>query len=178
LIAMAGSAAAAAGTTAAGAMTAATASGWSAASIGSTILSAGGSLASGIAQQRAADYNAKVADRQARQSLEQGALAATESQRQSNQRVSAARTTAQEEGFDVSGSVASLIGQAERQGALEYLTAIYEGRTRAAGFRSTAAAQRAAGDGALMGGVIGAGTGILDGFTNAKRRAGAIQLTV
>jgi len=149
-----------------------------AAGLGSTLLSAGGSLLEGVASQRAADYNAKVANIQARQSAEQGALAASEVSRQLNQRLAGGRAAAANSGFENSGSVKDLLKQVERSGNMDMLTAVYDGRTRAAAARSSANTQKAAGSSALWGGVLGAGAQAMSGMSDFYRRQGAMQLTV
>ncbi len=148
------------------------------AGLGSTLLSAGGSLLEGVAAQRAADYNAKVSNIQARQSAEQGALAASEVSRQLNQRLAGGRAAAAQSGFENSGSVNDLLKQVERAGITDMMTAVYDGRTRAAAARSTADAQKAAGSSALWGGVMGAGAQAMSGMSDFYRRQGAMQLTV
>ena len=149
-----------------------------AAGLGSTLLSAGGSLLEGVAAQRAADYNAKVSNIQARQSAEQGALAASEVSRQLNQRLAGGRAAAAQSGFENSGSVNDLLKQVERAGITDMMTAVYDGRTRAAAARSTATAQKAAGSSALWGGVLGAGAQAMSGMSDFYKRQGAMQLTV
>jgi hypothetical protein len=174
----AASAAAAAGPALASASAAVGAAGANALGAGSTILSAGGSLLEGVAAKNAADYNARVADFQAQQSAQQGALAGSEAIRQMNQRTAGGRAAAAESGFENSGSVNDLLQQVERAGQLDMLTAVYDGRTRALAAKSTAAMQRASGDNALWGGVVGAGAQALSGMSDYYKRQGALQLTV
>lgn len=178
MIAAVASAAAAAGPAVASAGSAIGGISANAAGLGSTLLSAGGSLLEGVAAQRAADYNAKVANIQARQSAEQGAIAASEASRQLNQRLAGGRAAAAQSGFENSGSVNDLLKQVERAGITDMMTAVYDGRTRAAAARSTANTQKAAGSNALWGGVLGAGAQAMSGMSDFYRRQGAMQLTV
>ena len=134
------------------------------------ILSAGGTLASGIAAKRAADFNAEMALLQGQQASEQGALAASEANRQTIQRLAAARAGATENGFALTGSVSDLLSQAGRQGQLDYLTAVYDGTVRNVGAKNSAALYKMQGRGALTESFLGAGSKLIGGMADVYRR--------
>lgn len=180
-------AAAAAAASTAGAAIATTATAASAAvggttaalSLGSTVLSSVGALASGIAGQRAAEYNAKMADLQGKQAVEQAGLASSEAARRTRQVMAASRAGALENGVELSGSTADLLNQASRQGYLDQLTAVYSGQVGQANAASTAKLDRMQGGYALLGGVVGAGSKAISGGADYYRiRSGKSSLDI
>lgn len=165
------------GTTAAG-----TASGFSlgtALTLGSTLLGAVGAIQQGQAanqaakaQQQAAEYNAQVQEAQAKVAQDQGAAKATEISMRTRQRLAASRAAGLESGLELDGSVSDVLDTVNKQGALDQLTALYDSNLRAQGLRQSAAASRAEGENAILGGkakataaYIGAGTSLLSGFS-------------
>ena len=176
LLASAGTAAAGAASSATAAMTAAGAS--SGMGLASSLMSAGGSLLEGVAGARAGEYNADVARMQAQQAGEQGALAASEAIRATNQRTATGRAAAAQSGFENTGSVRDLIDQVERAGYMDALSAVYDGSVRSLSAKNNATQAAAQGENALWGGVFGAGTAALSGVSDYYRRTGAIQMTV
>lgn len=105
--------------------------------IGSTI-SAVGAIQQGQAANKAAQYNASVMEQDARRAQDEAATRAGETARRTRQALAATRAGAAENGFALSGSIDDLLGQTERQGNLDALTAVYEGRVRSDSLRSQA----------------------------------------
>ena len=56
---------------------------------------------------------------------------------------------------------------------MDYLTAIYDGTSRATGLRNEASAARAQGQGAMIGGLIGAGTNLFSGLAKGYQTFGS-----
>lgn len=141
--------------------------------VAGTVLGAGSSILGGIAASNAASATAQLKDMQAVQAQDQAALKASEVARRTKQTLAASRAGAQQNGFELSGSVGDLLGQAEAQGNMDYLTAIYDGSSRATGLRNEASAARAQGQGAMMGGLIGAGTNLFSGLAKGYQTFGS-----
>jgi len=140
--------------------------------VAGTVLGAGSSILGGIASANAADATAQLKEMQAVQAQDQAALKASEVSRRTKQTLAASRAGAQQNGFELSGSVGDLLGQAETQGNMDYLTAIYDGSSRATGLRNEASAARAQGRGAMLGGIIGAGTNLFSGLARGYQTFG------
>jgi len=147
--------------------------------VGSTLLGAVGAIQQGQAankaakaQQQAAEYNAQVQEAQAKVAQDQGAAKATEISMRTRQRLAASRAAGLESGLELDGSVSDVLDTVNKQGALDQLTALYDSNLRAQGLRQSAAASRAEGENAILGGkakataaYIGAGTSLLSGFS-------------
>ncbi|MCA3701415.1 MAG: hypothetical protein INF12_00015, partial [Methylobacterium sp.] len=110
--------------------------------IGATVAGAGisaiGAINQGDAANAAAKYNANAMEQDARRANEEAAARAGEVARRTRQVLASSRAGAGANGFDLDGSVDDLLGQAERQGNLDALTAIYEGGVRAQELRNKA----------------------------------------
>lgn len=141
--------------------------------VAGTVLGAGSSILGGIASANAANATAQLKEMQAVQAQDQAALKASEVSRRTKQTLAASRAGAQQNGFELSGSVGDLLGQAETQGNMDYLTAIYDGSSRATGLRNEASAARAQGQGAMLGGIIGAGTNLFSGLARGYQTFGS-----
>lgn len=139
-------------------------------SLGATALSTVGTGMQAISEARAANYNADVNVIQARQAQEQAALKASELTRRNRQVGAAARAGAQENGFDLGGSIADVLSQAERQGQLDVLSAVYDGSVQAAGLYSEAKMNRRRAGSAVTAGIIGMGSQVLGGVSNLYGR--------
>lgn len=136
-------------------------------SVGSTLVGVAGTLASASAQSSAAKYNAAVKEQQANTEGQQAAARATELAARTRQRVAATRAGAVQNGFELEGSVADILNSVETQGALEGLTAIYDGNLRSRGLQSSAALDRSSAKNAITAGYLNAGTSLLSGFSEA-----------
>lgn len=133
--------------------------------IAGTALSAYGAIQQGQAAKSAGRYNEIVQKQQADQAMNIAGQKASNESVKTRQRVAAARAGAIQNGFETDGSVGDILRTVETQGALEGLTAMWEGGVRAQGLRSSAELSRASGDNAETAGYIGAGSSLLSGFS-------------
>ena len=142
--------------------------------LGSTALSMAGTAVSAIAEKRAQDFNARVADIQGAQAVEQAAIKASEIQRRGVQTQAEARTAIAQSGLELSGSQLDLLKQQQRQIELDALSAVYEGRVAQASAQTENRLARSRGRSALLAGVMGAGQQALSGrasYLNSQTRA-------
>lgn len=146
------------------------------ATVASAAVSAAGAMQAANAQAEAAKYNEKVQEQNARTAKEQAAAVAGQKMRENNQRLATGRAAATQNGFELSGSPMDVIDQANSQGYLDYLTAIYEGKVAATGYQNNAELYRMEAANARKAGAIGAGSVLLSGVSDAYRGRG--QLTV
>lgn len=137
----------------------------SALALGSTLLGAVGAVSQASAQSKAASYNAQVQEQQARVQEQQATVRATDMATRTRQRMAATRAGAVQNGFELDGSVSDILSTVETQGALEGMTALYDGSTRAQGLRSSAELNRSNASSAMTAGYLGAGTSLLSGFS-------------
>jgi hypothetical protein len=112
------------------------------ATAGGAAVSAIGAINQGDAANQAAKYNANVMEQEARRPSEEAAVKAGEAARRTRQTLAASRAGAGANGFEIDGSIGDLLGQVERQGNLDALTAVYEGSGRAQGLRNKATLTR------------------------------------
>lgn len=143
------------------------------ATVAATTVSVLGVGASALASSNASRFQANLAEMQGKQAQEQAGLKAGEIARENRQKIAAATAGAQENGFDVSGSPLDLINQTERQGQLDYLTAVYDGSVQATGLNATAKNYRNQASNALIGGVLGMGSKALGGMASVYSTKGA-----
>jgi hypothetical protein len=141
----------------------ATAAGVSAIGTGVSMLGTG---AAALASHNSAEFQAKLAKTQGRQAQEQASVKAGEVARDTKQRSAALRAGALQGGFEVAGSMSDLLYQSERQGELDYLTAVYDGSVQATGLRATAKNYKRTASNALIGGALGMGAQALGGASN------------
>lgn len=134
--------------------------------IAGTAVSTVGAVSSAIASNNAAQYQAKLQAIQGRQAADQAAVKAGEVASNTRQQTAALRGGAIENGFDLGGSMSDLLNQTERQGQLDYLTAVYDGSIEKQGKDASAAMSRAAGRSALTGGLLGAAGTALSGVSS------------
>lgn len=142
----------------------------------STAASIVGSAASAKASSDAALINARVAKNQGQQALEQGALAASEATRRSRQAAGQARAAALESGLGLEGSPLDVVGQIERQGQMDALTAVYEGKVAASGRKVDAQLSQRRARSEQTAGIIGAGTRAMGGFMDYYRRGSELSV--
>lgn len=143
------------------------------ATVAATTVSALGVGASALASSNAAAYQADLAQSQAKQSQEQAALKAGEVARETRQRTAAARAGALQNGFELTGSMNDLLDQTDRQGQLDYLTAVYDGSVQATGLNASAKLYKSQATSALIGGALGVGSKALGGVADVYRARGA-----
>lgn len=143
------------------------------ATVASTAVATLGVGASALASANAASYQADLARSQAKQAQEQASVKAGEVAREGKQRLAAARAGALQNGFELSGSATDLIEQADRQGQLDYLTAVYDGSVRATGLNASAKLYGMQKTNALVGGALGMGAKALGGVADVYRMRGS-----
>lgn len=143
------------------------------AGLGSSLLGAVGTLQQGAATASAANYNAKVAEIQAKNAENQAAAKYGELSRRGKLRAAEASAAAVESGFDLSGSFRDFLSQSLAFGELDALGAIYEGGVRASGSRAEASQYRAEAKNAKTASYIGAGTKLLGGVASVYGPGGS-----
>lgn len=143
------------------------------ATVASTAVSTLGVGASALASANAAKFQANLAESQAKQAQEQAAVKAGEVAREGRQRLAATRAGALQNGFELTGSMNDLLDQTDRQGQLDYLTAVYDGSVQATGLNATAKNFRKQASSALIGGVLGMGSKALGGVSDVYRMRGS-----
>ena len=131
--------------------------------VGSTLLGTLGTLQQANAASNAASYNAEIQRQQADQELRNAEAKATEKSTRTRQKLAATRAGAIQSGLETDGSVADILNVVETQGALEELTALYEGTTKARGLRASAQLNDANARSSRTSGFINAGTTLLTG---------------
>lgn len=141
----------------------------SVAGIAGTAMSVLGVGAQALAAHNSAEFQAKLAQTQAKQVQDQASVKASEVARNTRQESASIRAGALQSGFDLSGSMADILDQSERQGQLDYLTAVYDGSVQATGLRATASNYKRQGKNAIIGGVLGMGAQALGGVADAYR---------
>lgn len=134
--------------------------------------------AQALATHNSAEFQAKLAKLQARQVQDQASVKASEVARDTRERTAEMRAGALQSGFDLGGSMADILDQTERQGQLDYLTAVYDGSVQATGLRATAKNFKRQASNALIQGVIGMGSQALGGVSDFyKMRGNSISVT-
>lgn len=139
----------------------------------STGLSMLGTGAQALASHNSADFQAKLAEMQGRQARDQASVKASEIARNTKQTAASMRAGALQGGFRLEGSMNDLLHQTERQGQLDYLTAVYDGSVRGVGADATARNYKRAASGALIGGALGMGAQALGGVSDIYKNKGA-----
>lgn len=141
--------------------------------LASAALGVVGTATSAIAASKAAGAQAQIAEQQAKVAQDQASVKAGEVARDTKQRLAAGRAGAQQNGFELTGSVGDLLNQTARQGQLDYLTAVYDGSMQATGLNASAKMYRQQGKNALISGAIGAAGQALGGVSNYYKNRGA-----
>lgn len=143
------------------------------ATVASTAVATLGVGASALASSNAAKFQAGLAEQQAKQAQDQASVKAGEVAREGRQRLAATRAGAIQNGFELGGSMGDLLDQTDRQGQLDYLTAVYDGSVQATGLNATAKNYRNQASNALVGGVLGMGAKALGGVSDVYRMRGS-----
>ncbi len=135
----------------------------------STAASAGGAIYSGIKQEEAAEYSAKVAEQNAEASLKKAAYD-EEAQREKVKRLlSTQRAAYGKSGVDLTGSPLLVLEDTAAQGELDALAIRYGGEIEAGQQKSKAELYRLQGQTAKTEGFIKAGTTILSATGKSAR---------
>lgn len=125
-------------------------------------LSAIGTISSANASAKAAEYNAQVKMDQAKTENQQAAARATEYATRTRQKQASVRAGALQSGLGLEGSVNDIITAVGEQGALDGLTALYDGTLRARGLRAGAVLDRAEAKSTRRAGLFSAGAGLIN----------------
>lgn len=139
--------------------------------VGTLALIAGGlgavdSLVGGLQQASNAKYNAKVAKANAAQAEAEAAEEARRKRDLTMRLIGTKRAAAGAMGLDLDGSFLESLTDSAAQGELDALTTVWQGRRIADQYRAQAKAFKAQGRGAIVGGVLGAGTRALGGLAS------------
>jgi len=143
------------------------------ATVASTAVATLGTAASSLAASNAASFQAKLAKQQGQQAQDQAGLKAAEVARETRQRTAALRAGAAQNGFELTGSMNDLLDQTQRQGNLDYLTAVYDGSVQATGANASATMYKRQASSSLLSGVLGAGSQALGGISQVYRQRGS-----
>lgn len=133
--------------------------------VGSTALGAVSAIGGAKAQADAARYNAEVQRQQAGIEQNNAAAKATEQSVRTRQKMAAVRATTIQNGMELSGSPLDILDTVNKQGTLEYLTALYDGDLRARGLQTSAKLNDATAERAGTAGWLNAGSTLLTGFS-------------
>lgn len=87
--------------------------------------------------------------------------------------MAATRAGALQNGFELTGSMNDLLDQTDRQGQLDYLTAVYDGSVQATGLNASAKLYKNQATNALIGGALGMGSKALGGVADVYRMRGS-----
>lgn len=144
-----------------------------AAGIGASMLAATGSLMQGAATQQAMQYNAQVAKTQAITATNQAASQYASTVSATRQKIGQAIAAGGSGGFnETSGSFRDYLTMTGTHGYMAGLNQVYSGEVAATGYRNQATADIYAGNAAMTGGYIGAGSNLLGGVANMYRFPG------
>ena len=132
--------------------------------------SAIGALSSGAAQNRAANYNAAAAERNATVSRQAAAADAALIGRRSRQQIGAARAAYGAAGVAIEGSPLDVLEQSAAEAEMDKLNISYKGELQAMGYDDTAALSKSRAQDATTAGIFGAGKAVLIGTSDAPTR--------
>jgi hypothetical protein len=121
----------------------------------------GGKVFAGIGDQKAANYNAKLIEAQARQAAEASSYDEAALRRQQRQEIASQVASIGSRGLDVSGSIVDVIRQNAANAEMDALALRYRGQIEQAGYKSQAQMKRYEGKQALYSGIAGAGSKLL-----------------
>lgn len=136
------------------------------------IASVGGQVIGAISSKNQADYEADVANTNAKISRQQAAAEAARTRRDTQRRLSASRTAIAASGVTLEGSPLDLLQDQAMIGHEDAALQEYGGEARAAGFRGEAAAARSRGTASLLGGLGTAGGTALTSAATFKQTFG------
>jgi hypothetical protein len=127
-----------------------------------------GSIVSGIGQHQAAKSQAKADQQNARLAEWQGESEATAIRERARRLSGESRAAIGASGVDISGSFLDALTDSDINAELDAQTAVWNRKVEAGNYRFQARQARAAGQGALIGGFLGAGSQALQGYGNQK----------
>lgn len=135
-------------------------------------LSAYSAIQAGHAQKKAAEYNATVAQQNAKATQQQGAAAAQEQQRQLAQKIGSIQSNVGASGIaSDSGSALDTLSSSVQQGTLDQLTTQYNAKLRGAGYTDTSNLDLFQGQNAQQQGYLNATSDALNGASSIYYRS-------
>lgn len=132
-----------------------------------TAVSAVGAIQQGRAAEKAANYNAAIADRNAVVATQQAAANEAAQRKIDRRRMGAMRAGYGASGVTSDGSVLDVLGDSIAEAELNALNIRYEGDLAAQGYGDSAASSRASGKDARTAGYMQAGSSLLLGGSKA-----------
>lgn len=130
-----------------------------------------GSVASGVSANNVAQYNAKVAENNAKAERERAAYEAGITRDRVRQVVGAQRAAGAASGLDItSGTPVAVLGDSAKAGELDVLSRLYSGESAAIAYQNDAERMRAEGRAQQTAGFINAGTSLLSGLGRMANR--------
>ena len=127
-----------------------------------------GSIVSGIGQHQAAKSQARADQQNARLAEWQGESEATAIRERARRLSGESRAAIGASGVDISGSFLDALSDSDINAELDAQTAVWNRKVEAGNYQFRARQTRAAGQGALIGGFLGAGSQALQGYGNQK----------
>jgi hypothetical protein len=117
--------------------------------------------------KKQADFQAGVAENNAKASRQQAVFDADRLRERNRRLAGSQRTAIAKSGGTFSGSAADVVNDSEIQGELDILTTLYKGNLRSGAYQNDATASRMAGKSARTQGYISAGGSLLGGAGDA-----------
>ena len=136
--------------------------------IATAAVQAVGSIVSGIGQHQVANSQAKADRQNARLAEWQGNSEATAIREKARRLSGQNRAAIGASGVDISGSFLDALMDSDINAELDAQTALWNRKTEAENYRSRARQSRSTGQGALIGGFLGAGAQAMQGYGNQK----------
>jgi hypothetical protein len=131
------------------------------------------SLVGGLQQAQAAAFNRRQALLEADARNKEAARQAELATEQARRVIGEAEVAAGASGFTLGGSAADVLGDLAGQQSYDTRAILHQGAIERAALLDEAAAQKRAGQGAMLQGVIGAGASVLGGIAGARAAGGA-----
>jgi hypothetical protein len=127
-----------------------------------------GSIISGVGQYSAAKSQAQADRQNARLAVEQGQSEAALIRERARRLSGQSRAAIGASGVDISGSFLDALEDSDINAELDAQTALWNRKLEASNYRARARQARASGPGALLGGILGAGSQALQGYGSAS----------
>lgn len=136
-------------------------------SIISTAMSVVSSISQASQQKQAAKYNQKVAENQAIASRQEAAANADMQRRRAAKQIGSMQASYAASGVSTEGSPLEVLEESARNAELDRLSILWGGETRAQGYESTAALEKARGKNAMASGLLSSAGSAFKGFAGA-----------
>lgn len=141
----------------------------------SALLSGVGMLQQGVATKQAAEFNQQVSNIQAKQAADEAAFKAGQIARQTDQKLATARAGVLQNGLELEGSPTDLLTAIRDTGTMDYMTAVYEGGSRAAGYKNDALLSGMKAGYAMPAAMLGAGARVFGGLADVYKGSGSLK---